>query len=554
MLKISSKDGSIVIKGTDVCGVMPTLQSAKYYAREQAWVMPGSPASAFTVYKVFADVSLNNKEFSDDVTELVRTHLDSMSIRQGVKGFDSDFKSIKTKPWAHQTLGIGYALSQPSTMLAMEMGTGKSLCAVAVAGEIDARLVLVLCPKSVVKVWPKQFDIHSNLDWTVLKLEGSTVRKTGMLMNCIEHQLRFKNRLVVVCNYDSCWRDPLWRELQGVLFDLLILDESQRIKSHNGKASKFVGASLARIPKKLALSGTPASHSPLDLFGQYRTLEPGIFGQHITKFRRRYCVIGPAGPSHIIGWQNENELNQRYNSIAYTVKKKDCLDLPEEVDEIELIELSAKNIKFYKQMESDFYIKVDNKEVTASNAMTKMLRLQQITSGFCKTEDDEEIVLGDDKLTALKQILEDIPRETKITIFCRFRKDIQAIRAVVSKLGRSSGELSGQANDLTVDATYPPEHDVLVVQIQSGGVGIDLSLSSVAIYFSLGLSLGDYLQSKSRLHRPGQLNKVTYIHMLAQGTIDIKIYNALLKREKFINYILEHNQPEEVVLPGSDND
>ena len=110
-------------------------------------------------------------------------------------------------------------------------------------------------------------------------------------------------------------------------------------------------------------------------------------------------------------------------------------------------------------------------------------------------------------------------------------------------MGRTAGELSGNANDLSSDAKFPIGVNTLIVQIQSGSVGVDLSRSSIAIYYSLGLSLGDYLQSRSRLHRPGQQNKVTYIHLLASKTIDVKAYKALLKREELIKYIMNAKGP-----------
>ena len=77
------------------------------------------------------------------------------------------------------------------------------------------------------------------------------------------------------------------------------------------------------------------------------------------------------------------------------------------------------------------------------------------------------------------------------------------------------------------------------VQIQAGGVGIDLTQASIAIYFSVGFSLGDYLQSLARLHRPGQRHPVTFYHLIATGTVDEKVFKALQDRQEVVANILQ---------------
>lgn len=183
---------------------------------------------------------------------------------------------------------------------------------------------------------------------------------------------------------------------------------------------------------------------------------------------------------------------------------------------------------------------VDEGTVTAANAMVKMLRLQQLTSGFLKLDESDEVVQKDDnKVAVLKDILQDVG-DAKVVVFCRFIPDLKVIKEAAESLGLTVGELSGRANDLTPEATFPPDKDVLAVQIQSGGVGVDLCIASIAIYFSLGLSLGDYEQSRSRLHRPGNdsRNRVTFVHLLAEKTIDNKIYKALENKKEIIETIL----------------
>lgn len=446
---------------------------------------------------------------------------------------------LKTIPWQHQATAIGLALQQSSFMLAMDMGTGKSLCAVAIANAIKAKRVLIVCPKSVIPVWPNQFQKHSKRYYHFASCDGSVANKLKQIKQALDYGETAPLPVVIVINYDAVWREPVGSFLADADFDLLILDESQRIKSPSGKASKYVGSSLQRIPKKLALSGFPMPHSPLDIFAQYRALDPGIFGQYYGKFRKRYSVMGGFQDKQVVAYKNQDELKERFELISYHVTKADALDLPEEVDSIVPITLDPATQKHYTKLERDFYVAVEEGEVTAANAMVKLLRLQQLTSGFMKMEaSGNEVYKCDAKAVALKDILENLGNE-KAVVFCRFRHDIGVIRNVCESLGYICGELSGAKNDLTETATYPDHLDVLAVQIQSGGVGVDLSLASVGVYYSLGLSLGDYLQSRSRLHRPGQENKVTFIHLLAEKTIDNKVYRSLEKKQKVIEGILK---------------
>ncbi len=434
----------------------------------------------------------------------------------------------------------GFLVLRRNNCIFISGNTGKSLCAVAVAGETQAKRTLIICPKSVVNVWPKQFRIHSNLEWNVVPLaKGSIAKRARQLEQQLDISQTKGEPLVAVLNYDSCWREPLKTALLKSQWDLLILDESQRIKGSRGKgsASRFIGIELYDIPRKIALSGYPMPHSPMDLFGQFRALDVGIFGSYYGKFESRYAVKGGYGGYQVISYQNMDEFTDRFNMLAYQVKKEEALELPPEVDEMIPVELDAACMKIYKKLEKDFYVDLEEGEMTAANAMVVLLRLQQITSGFGRTESGEDVFVSSCKIDALHDILDDCAKP--VVVFCRFKNDLREVRKLADRTGLRMGEVSGSRNDLTDEATMPENIDLLCVQIQSGGVGIDLSRSSLAVYFSLGYSLGDYLQSRSRLHRPGQKNKVTFIHLLAKDTVDEKVYNALMARKEVIDFIMK---------------
>jgi len=321
-------------------------------------------------------------------------------------------------------------------------------------------------------------------------------------------------------------------------FDAVIFDECHRLKTPGGKASLFASHLCKRIPKRLGLSGTPMPHSPRDIYAQGRAIAPDVFGKSKIAFELQYCVKGGFGNYQILDYKNQDDFKRKLDSFCFRVTKEEALDLPEEVHVTLPFHMEGEIKDIYKQLERDFYIQLENGEVTASNALVKLLRLQQITSGFVKDDNGNEIIIGDGKVRLLLSLLSDIPSTTPVVVFCRFKKDLSIVRDVAGKTGRKHGEVSGSFNDLNPDATMPANINLLGVQMQSGGVGIDLSRAHIAVFYSVTLSRGEYEQCLSRLHRPPQINKVTFYHLVARQSVDEKIYRAFERGRDVIEAIL----------------
>jgi SNF2 family DNA or RNA helicase len=183
------------------------------------------------------------------------------------------------------------------------------------------------------------------------------------------------------------------------------------------------------------------------------------------------------------------------------------------------------------------YAEIDSGEITVANAMVKVLRLQQLTSGYLKTDEGELVQYGNEKLNLFKELLGEIPAKEPVVIFCRFTSDIANVKAACKDAGRTCAELSGHENSLA--EWQDGKYDCIAVQIRSGGVGIDLTRACYCVYYSMGHSLGDFSQSLARTNRPGQTRTVRYYHLLAEGTVDPTIYQALSKKQKVVDYILK---------------
>jgi len=265
-------------------------------------------------------------------------------------------------------------------------------------------------------------------------------------------------------------------------------------------------------------------------------MNPEVFGFSVTRFRNKYSHQWGQYQSQRT-WFTEGEYTENIHENSYQVKASEALDLPEAIHEDIDIILPAKAKKIYRELEEEFIVWLDNgQEVTAANALVKLLRLQQLTGGFIHSE-DKTYKIHDEKIEAVLEIIDDISEP--VVIFTKFRAELDTLRKELEKKKYKVKELSGRHSDLGEGATYPENCDVLLVQIQAGGVGIDLTRARICIYYSVGFNRGDYEQSLARVHRPGQNNKVIYYHLEAPGTIDKYIRKNLKAKGDMVKNILE---------------
>ena len=439
--------------------------------------------------------------------------------------------AVVSRPWSHQTEALEFISDKAGAMLAMDMGTGKSRVIVDLVAQQKYQKVLVLAPLSVVaNVWKGEFAKHAPGLMNVLSLSN---KSTKVRMETADMALKFGMPTAVVINYDAVWRQPFGGWAMSQNWDLLVMDESHRIKSPGGVASRYCSRLADRVSHRVALTGTPMAHSPLDIYAQYRAIDKSIYGTSFTKFRSRYALMGGWNRQQVVGYQRENELRRLFYSRAYRVESDDVLDLPSTLSINLKCDLCPTAQRLYQQVSNQFVADVEGGYITATNALSRLLRLQQITSGYGRLEDGTDIEVDTSKAKILEDTLTDIGKEP-VVVFTRFIHDLDVVHRTAAKLGIPSYEVSGRRKDLS-----EWNSGVLAVQIQAGGLGLDLTRARYAIYYSLGFSLGDYSQSMARLHRPGQTHPVEYIHILASGTVDEQVMEALARREAVVEHILK---------------
>lgn len=442
---------------------------------------------------------------------------------------------LKTKPYKHQRKAYLFARKLDAAALLMEQGTGKTLVAIAVSGYRfkggEVNRVLVVSPLSVVGNWEEEYQNHSKFGVKVIPIHGGSSADNADLVYNLPHSS--KKLMVVVVNYDTVWR--IEDAIEHWDPQMVILDESQFIKNGTARRSKFLHRLGDRTKYKMILSGTPITESPLDIWSQYRFLNPDIYGKSYTKFDRRYARRNRFFRYKIRKFIRMGEFTKKLHSVAFRVTKDEALDLPPEVNQNIYVDLPPETKRIYREMEKEFITYIGDKAAEASIALTKILRLQQITGGHITVEDEEEnkevVELESNKLAALRELLEGWPKSKKVVIFCYFKPEIEAITNLTRSLGRPTLEISGRikGNRKKIENTFKnsKRFNTLVCQIKSGGIGMNLQAANTSIFYSTGYSYHHYSQARSRVHRAGQKRKVTHIHLITRGTVDEDIVRVL---------------------------
>lgn len=429
-----------------------------------------------------------------------------------------------------------------SVAILAEMGTGKTLISIGIAGYLylqkEINKLLIVAPLSITKVWEEEFQKFADFDYQLEVLEGPTKEKSETLRNLFGTKLQ-----VAVVNYESCWR--MEKEIALWKPDMIICDESSKIKNPQAKQSKALHR-LGKISKhNMILTGTPVTNNPLDFFSQYKFLDESIFGGSYYSFRARYAIMGGYGNYQVVGYKNLPELTEKAHSIAFRITKKEALDLPEQVDVTRHVELEPMARAIYNQVERDSYAELSQGEVVVRNVLTKLLRLSQITGGYIKDEFSEiEEQVSSAKLNALEEIIEEcLDADKKVVVFARFISEIDAITKMLKHHGIKYSLIRGDVKDRASEVEkFQNDKDVKVFvgQLQTTGMGLTLTASDTAVFYSLSYNFADYEQAKARIHRIGQKNNCTYIHLIAKKTIDEKVMEALSKKKNIADLVVDN--------------
>lgn len=460
--------------------------------------------------------------------------------------------SIHAVLYKHQLEAVNFAcnrfipntgeMGSPGVAFLMEMGCGKSLSAISVIGILAQRgliqKVLIVAPLSIVGVWEHEFSKFAGFPYTMTIIKGSATKKAQLLQSVL-----IKNELqIIVVNYESA--RCLEKHFISLKPDMVVADEGHRIKDHAAKQAKTMHK-IGDIAKyKLLLTGTVITNKEIDVFSQYRFLNPEIFGTSFYLFRNRYFYMtGYGNHTPVFRQERGNEFLEKVHSIAFRTTKAECLDLPPVFEEVRRIKLENKAMSVYKKMEKDCLVDLGSSEVTALNILTKLLRLSQITGGHLTDDEKNSYTVSGAKLDALNDIIDSAVSENqKLVVMARFIPEIKDIKVLLEKKRIRYAQISGEISDRHKEIlNFQEDKDCMVFigQIAAAGLGITLTAASTMVFYSLDYSMSNFEQAKARIHRVSQSRKCQYIYLLAENTVDEKVYSALQNKKDLATALID---------------
>lgn len=400
----------------------------------------------------------------------------------------------------------------------MEQRTGKTPTACALIEKLKPQRVLIACPVVAISVWEEHLSRYS-------MEEGREIR---------------------VMNFESIWGQR--RKLKRHPPDLVLVDESHRIKSRAAKQSKAL-RSLGRLARwRIALTGTPLEGKIWDAWAQYDFIDPKVFGEW-SDFKERYLIYGGFKGKKIVGTQNEDDFQLKFRSRFYRVLLEDVKEVPTEIEPANVVRFDlVESRPMYESMEKKFLVELEpryvrvkvggkfvvrKKRIVAPRVITQIMKLHQLSGGFILDDEKRIHRFGDEKLAhtgALMLRLGKVP----IVVVVRFIPELYRIAALVRAMGRTVTMVSGSHKFDRFDT------DVIVIQIRAG-VSIDLSRAEEVIFHSWGHSFLDYDQAKFRI-RSYTSTRARYHYLVAKNTIDEDLFNVIETKGNIVSVVLNKHR------------
>lgn len=469
----------------------------------------------------------------------------------------------------HQKKAVELSETRDHLALFFEMGTGKTPTAITILrlwflqwNKIENSIIF--CPPIVVQQWAEEFDSWSKLGRYVVPLVGPGTKRAKIVKERIESGLP----TIFVTNYETLLMKDVFALLMEANIKVGVFDESQKVKNHKAKKFKFAMQLADLMDRKLILTGTPILNTPMDIWSQYRVLDGGAtFGKNFYVFQAKYFhdvnLKLRGTQKYFPKWVPRPGLIEEFNKILSTTslraKKDECLDLPPLIRKKVYVEMTPKQKRVYKELSEDFVSYVDNGVVDADLALVKILRLQQIVSGFVrieKVEEDlsqvfkskyEDLIFDDvPRLKALEELILETTPENKVIVWACFKENYRAIREVCEKHGikyvEIHGEQTAKKRDQAVrDFREDPDTRLVIANQRAGGVGLNLIEAKYAFYYSRDYSLESDLQSEARNYRGGSdiHSQVVRVDLVTPNSVDQTILQALEKKQNLAEKILD---------------
>jgi len=448
---------------------------------------------------------------------------------------------FKIKPWDHQLKAIESARNRNSYFLRFEPGCGKTLTLINILRIVykkNRQIIptLILSPLPTLENWRRE--ITANAGLTVSKnvsvLTGTSKSKIKQLLS--------PDFNIFITNHESLDSSDFCDAVKKRKIKILVIDESQRFKAPDSKRVKKAIEIADKCEYRYCLSGTPVLNSLLDLWAQLRILSKDqLVPQNYYNFRGRFFYNENADKQWL-SWPSwkpalgaESDLAEILNNCSSAAKKSECLDLPPFIQKTIYVEMSSAQKKHYKELEKDFLTYVNLEACVTTNAITKMLRLLQVSNGLLPLTTSNELMhIGSGKLEILRDMLKDITPYHKVIVWTHWADTYDEIARVCEEENIGFTMLTGKTKKAdkqqSIDGfEQDPSVRVLIGNQGAGGVGINLQAASYSINYSKDFSLEKFLQAQARNYRGGSEihEKIYQVDLVTKDSIEEQIELAL---------------------------
>lgn len=380
---------------------------------------------------------------------------------------------------------------------------------------------------------------------------------------------------MMIINYESAARILWWKKTKKIRWSIIVYDEAHRLKDRNSGQSRVSRQLRNSADYKLILTGTPLDKTPSDAWAQFRFLVPEVFGIRWADFEDEfYEPLEDDGVA--IDWAklkrgsmkmqmilrrkiiarskrkfDMNKLDlflERIKPYALRVLAEDVLDLKKLTITPVPVELRGVQRLIYEDLAVDSITRLGDHVVTAPLKIVKVWKLHQVCGGYVIDDDGNTHEVGRAKLRRTLHIV--ATQDKPVVIFCRYVEEVLAIEEELRKTGIKRIEvLYGKNRKKRPEIQRRFQKggiDVLICQIRSGGIGVDLFRSHVGIIYSMSHSFIDYDQAIKRLQRRGQNQPVEFFILYVPGTVDEAIWDIVSSKGNVTRRILSRLKPERV--------
>ncbi len=458
-----------------------------------------------------------------------------------MQGMSQDKVSKELPLWNHQIEAIERAKNAYYFGLFFDVGTGKTRTMIEILKNVYAENfgiqdTIIVTPVITLENWKREIAIYSKIDpRNVIVPKGTGIQKLRQI------QLSPPGKIIIV-NYEALLNKDLLQSLLDRDPRVLVCDESHYVKNPTSKRTKSVHALANNCKYRYIMTGTPISNSAEDIFAQAYILDLGKrFERKFFYFKTLYFEdknrLMPKAkyfPNWVIKPHALEAFNAKLREMTMYANKKQCLDLPPLILKEVSVELTKDQRKHYEEVKKHFLSYVGDEACVASIALTKALRMQEISSGYIKLENGEVVEFEENgKIKALAELLDNYTKDHKIIIWSVFKENHRQIAKLLEKKGIKFVSLTGDESQTqkveNIDA-YERDPEIRVcIASQQVGVGFNMTSSSISIYYSANFNLLHDEQSEARNYRAGseKHESIYRINLVAENTLDKLVFEAL---------------------------